>query len=258
MDTDTYSNADVTAYVKETFVALKLDGDRESKLVASLGLSGYPSVFLLSPDGELLGRIEGYEDPRPFLDRLKKIGAQILRLGDLRKVEAPTLAHRKEIADLYFELDLPTRAAEAFQAVLDHPDADRKTRAEAYTALLEIGSNSIRAVDSDWVPWLEKRIAEVRAFDPENASDLLDDASFAEFSILALQRKHEKVIELARAAYDKYLKSDRADCLLFQVAKGQRRAGRREESLQTLKDLAEKHPETSCGRRAREMLGKQE
>jgi tetratricopeptide (TPR) repeat protein len=256
MDTDTYANADVAAYAAKTFVNVKLDGDKEPQLGNTLGLTAYPTAFILSPDGELLGRIEGFEEPKPFLERLEKISESHERLAHLNKIEKKGLTHLKEIANLYYHLQLPAKAAEAFRSVIDHSDADRQTRADSYVALLDIGTNGLRSTTFDGVAWLQKLLDEVKAFDPDNASDLLDDAAFAEVSILAMQRKDERVIQAAQDAYEKFSKSDRADCLLFQIAMAHRRAGRKDESLQTLRALAEKHPNTTCGKRAAEMIPK--
>lgn len=241
METDTYSSAEVAAHHASNFISVKLDGDKQSAFSVSI----YPTTFVVSADGEVLGSVDGYCEPAPYLEALKKIDAHRRRLSELLPIEKKTLENRKEIASLYRELNLSAKAAEAFRGVVDHADADRPSRARAYLALLEL------------VPGAAL-IDEVKKFDPDNASDLLDDAAFAEVALLAQAREFDRVVDIGRAAYEKFSKSDRADCLLFQVAMACRRLGKKDESLRALRELVEKHPETGCGKRAAGMLPKQD
>jgi thiol-disulfide isomerase/thioredoxin len=49
-------------------VPVRLDAEREPALAARYGIEGFPVQLLLSPDGAVLGRADGYQTPRQLLD----------------------------------------------------------------------------------------------------------------------------------------------------------------------------------------------
>jgi thiol:disulfide interchange protein len=58
LDENVFSRADVAA-ASEDFVTIRVDGDENPELVAKLGVSGYPTVLFLTPEGEEIGRSLG-------------------------------------------------------------------------------------------------------------------------------------------------------------------------------------------------------
>ena len=62
MDKQVYSDPDVAAYMNENFINVRLDGETEygRKYAAEQELQGYPSMFVFSPDGEMISSIIGY------------------------------------------------------------------------------------------------------------------------------------------------------------------------------------------------------
>ncbi len=53
-----------------SFVALRVNGDRDRRLAVLYRVRGYPTTVLLSRRGEELARVVGYQPPGPFLDEV--------------------------------------------------------------------------------------------------------------------------------------------------------------------------------------------
>jgi len=73
MDSNTYSDDSVGAFINENFAPLKVDVDR-SNVDGPFGISSIPQVVFLSPDGKEIDRglrIIGYVPPDAFLGRLQ-------------------------------------------------------------------------------------------------------------------------------------------------------------------------------------------
>ena len=62
MDEVVYTDPEVAAYMNENFISVRLDGETEygRKYASEHELEGYPSMFVFSPDGEMISRIIGY------------------------------------------------------------------------------------------------------------------------------------------------------------------------------------------------------
>jgi DNA polymerase III epsilon subunit-like protein len=203
MEAETYSNAEVIAFSNKTYVNVKLDGDQQGDLRSRFGITAYPSAYVVTPEGEILGRIEGFEDPRPYVERLKKIDAGHQTVKALLAKSEKTIGDWKELAAQYAALDLSSKSAECYRTLVDHPQADRPTRAQAYAALLDIGTGVIRSNDDAWLDWLDKLATEVETFDPENALDLRDDAACARTALQVQKRELEAALKSATAASDR-------------------------------------------------------
>jgi len=62
----------VARVVDAGFVPLEIDGQRDAALAGQLGVRGFPAVIVLSPEGRIVGRVDGYREPavmRAFLAR---------------------------------------------------------------------------------------------------------------------------------------------------------------------------------------------
>jgi len=55
---------------------VKIDADREERLVRSLGIESYPTLVLASAEGKVLGRQVGYADATQIMGLLGKAPAQ--------------------------------------------------------------------------------------------------------------------------------------------------------------------------------------
>ncbi len=64
MDEQVYTDPDVATYMNDRFVSVRLDGETEygKEFAATYELQGFPSMFIFSPEGELISRIIGYTE----------------------------------------------------------------------------------------------------------------------------------------------------------------------------------------------------
>jgi len=64
MDEQVYTDPDVATYMNDRFVSVRMDGETEygKEFAATYELQGFPSMFIFSPEGELISRIIGYTE----------------------------------------------------------------------------------------------------------------------------------------------------------------------------------------------------
>lgn len=86
MDSDVYARADVSGYLADKFVSIKLDAESDeavhhrghtlsaAELARAFGVTGYPATLFLTPDGRLVTNLPGYLPPDRFLLVLRYIG----------------------------------------------------------------------------------------------------------------------------------------------------------------------------------------
>lgn len=73
MERDTFSDAQV-AKSSKAYVGVKLDAEKEGKVLSQkYKVSAYPSFVFVTPDGREMGRIVGYCEPKPFVNKVKTI-----------------------------------------------------------------------------------------------------------------------------------------------------------------------------------------
>lgn len=73
MERKTFRNPSVIAYLKKNFISIKVDYDREKKLVSIFKVRGLPDNWFFSKDGEIRKHQPGYIPPKKFLKLLKNI-----------------------------------------------------------------------------------------------------------------------------------------------------------------------------------------
>lgn len=73
MITDTYSNPQVKELLKGRTESVMAHSDDYASLIKKLGIRGYPSSLLISPDGEVLDFMEGYVAPQEFAKRVSPL-----------------------------------------------------------------------------------------------------------------------------------------------------------------------------------------
>jgi len=81
LDAETYGNETVAALLNESFISLKVDAEEHVDLAEEYDVVGYPTIVFLSPDGEEIGRIVGYEPPDKFLQDVKNLLTQWTSTG---------------------------------------------------------------------------------------------------------------------------------------------------------------------------------
>ncbi len=67
---DTYSNQGVKEMLHGRTESVLAHSDNYAALIKKLGIRGYPSSLLISPEGEVLDFMEGYVDPQAFAKRV--------------------------------------------------------------------------------------------------------------------------------------------------------------------------------------------
>jgi len=73
MDTNTFKDAAVIAYLNDNFIAVKVDVDKERNVAAQYSISPLPDVWFISEKGEAIGNRPGYIPAEEMLPVLKFI-----------------------------------------------------------------------------------------------------------------------------------------------------------------------------------------
>jgi len=75
MERRTLADPIVSGVLRDHFVPLAVDGDRETETLDALKIEGVPTLVVLSPSGEVIARISGFIPPQELANRLRTIGA---------------------------------------------------------------------------------------------------------------------------------------------------------------------------------------
>lgn len=70
LERETLNSNEIAKYVNEAFVPVHLDVDKDVKVSQILKVSSLPCTIVLSPNADLLGRIEGFHTAAPFYKQL--------------------------------------------------------------------------------------------------------------------------------------------------------------------------------------------
>jgi thioredoxin-related protein len=73
MIADTYSNQSIKDLLRGKTESVMAHSDDYAALIKKLGIRGYPSSLLISPEGEVLDFMEGYVAPQEFAKRIGPI-----------------------------------------------------------------------------------------------------------------------------------------------------------------------------------------
>jgi thioredoxin-related protein len=73
MEKKTFSNSAVIAKLNENFISIKVNYDREKRLVTTFKVAGFPDNWFFSKDRKDIKHQPGYIPPEQFLVMLKKI-----------------------------------------------------------------------------------------------------------------------------------------------------------------------------------------
>jgi len=66
----------ITQIVTAEYVPLRINGQQDAELAGRLGVRGFPAIVVLSPAGQIIGRVDGYREPaeiHSFLARHRKL-----------------------------------------------------------------------------------------------------------------------------------------------------------------------------------------
>jgi|GEM_PF-2269894 len=70
MMAETYSRPEVQQMLRQHVETVKVDAQDNPSLVERLGIRGYPTTLLVSPDGNVLDAIEGFASAKVFTSRI--------------------------------------------------------------------------------------------------------------------------------------------------------------------------------------------
>lgn len=73
MKRESLANQHVAALINGAYVPLMVDADRDGALVQRLRVAAFPTMVVVSADGRVLDRIEGYVRPQPLWQRLANV-----------------------------------------------------------------------------------------------------------------------------------------------------------------------------------------
>jgi len=73
MDTTTFKDAAVIAYLNRNFISIKVDVDKQRSVAAQYNISPLPDVWFISEKGEAIGNKPGYIPAKEMLPVLKFI-----------------------------------------------------------------------------------------------------------------------------------------------------------------------------------------
>jgi thioredoxin-related protein len=76
METETLRDPTVVAFLKERFISVKVDTDREQDVSTMFRVKGLPDCWFFSEDGSVLGHRPGYIPPDVFLKILRSLTAE--------------------------------------------------------------------------------------------------------------------------------------------------------------------------------------
>jgi len=100
LDATTFRDPTVIRLLNERFVPVKIDGDRDPKLVQAMRIESYPTLVVAGPDGSVLAMHPGYLDANEMnrflqggLAKLSKSPERVSRANTTKSDEASTLLH---------------------------------------------------------------------------------------------------------------------------------------------------------------------
>ncbi|WP_437203646.1 thioredoxin family protein [Planctomicrobium sp. SH664] len=70
LEKQTLETPQMSQYINESFIPVHLDLDKEKRIGEILEVEALPCTIILSPNADLLGRIDGYHKPDPFHQKL--------------------------------------------------------------------------------------------------------------------------------------------------------------------------------------------
>jgi len=84
LEQTTLADRDLAKYINETFVAVHLDADKDTRACEILSISSLPCTAVLSADAELLEKFVGYCEKGDYYKKLaaaKQLHARLARAG---------------------------------------------------------------------------------------------------------------------------------------------------------------------------------
>lgn len=128
LEATTLRDPKVVAALNERFIPVKLDGDKETGLMAEFKVTGFPTILVVTPEGKVVGRTSGFRTSTELTALLDKAPAPTpaVKATEGKKsgavvFDADQSLHRK----LVVALDSGPVAQPGKKVVSDAFDADR-------------------------------------------------------------------------------------------------------------------------------------
>jgi thioredoxin-related protein len=81
MEKETFVDNDVTRFLNENFIPVRLNSDKEQELSKKYSVRGLPTSLFLSETGETIGSQPGYLGPKDFMTVLKFVHEEKFKNG---------------------------------------------------------------------------------------------------------------------------------------------------------------------------------
>jgi thioredoxin-related protein len=97
MEKQTYGDPEVSAYLKQNFVLVKVNGESASKMhwqgkelterefARAVGVTGYPATYFLKPNADMLGGVSGFVRSPEFMIYAKYISTRWYEKGKIQQ-----------------------------------------------------------------------------------------------------------------------------------------------------------------------------
>ena len=125
LDRETFQDAKVIQFVKEFFVAVKVDADQRGDLVQQFKVTGFPTLIVRSPDGQVLQKLSGFRGPEDLLSEIRKSAesaGSLKKLRDLAAAAPDDVDAQRAYARAVFGAGSAKEAAEVLEKVAEkHP-----------------------------------------------------------------------------------------------------------------------------------------
>lgn len=68
MERETFGHPELSRSIRSLFITAKMKKDvADPQLIQMLGIRAFPTTLVISPEGDLIARIEGFADPKSFV-----------------------------------------------------------------------------------------------------------------------------------------------------------------------------------------------
>lgn len=143
LEATTLRDPKVVAALNERFIPVKLDGDKETGLMAEFKVTGFPTILVVTPEGKVVGRTSGSRTSAELialLDKAPAPTAPATRATEGKKsgavvFDADQSLHRKLVVALDSDRTPVPTASPVKKAVSDAFDADRELYRKLAVAL---------------------------------------------------------------------------------------------------------------------------
>ena len=89
MDKESFKNPKIIDHLTKLFVPAKISCDNDAELALSFGFTQLPATVLISPDGKILAKHEGYADPET-LAKISSEAGLAMKSGDVKASNVPS------------------------------------------------------------------------------------------------------------------------------------------------------------------------